>query len=293
MNVIEVAIVLCVTAVSCGLIGSMLVLKDQSMLADALSHSVLLGIVLGFFVSNSLDSPLLQIGACVFGVATVMWIDRLASEKKLTHDAATGIVFPFLFAVSIILISMFARNVHLDIDMVLMGEVIFVPFNRIEWGGMSFPVAFLKSGVVCFFNLLFVWIGYRRLGIVLFDETYADIAGIAVRKWKLVTMLLVSLTIVVSFDSVGSIAVICFMVAPSMTVMGWCKHYIQLLIGSVIVSIATACIGYAAALQLDVTVSGMCTVMALIVCLGSIFIRSVYQKKSRPEKDAKEKIKVP
>lgn len=106
----EVLLILMVIASSCGLLGSILVVKNQSMLADALSHSVLLGIVLGFFISHSLDSPLLIVGASLFGLLSVLAIDRLHS-RKIAHDAATGLVFsfflPWRFCLFLFLLAMF------------------------------------------------------------------------------------------------------------------------------------------------------------------------------------------
>ena len=84
----EVLLIMIVIAMSCSLIGNILVISNQSMVADALSHSVLLGIVLGFFLTQDLNSPLLLIGASVFGVLTIVVIEAIHSQK-IAQDAAT------------------------------------------------------------------------------------------------------------------------------------------------------------------------------------------------------------
>ncbi len=264
----EVWLVLVLVSISCSFIGSLLVLQNQSMLADALSHSVLLGIVLGFFLSNSLSSPLLMIGATCFGVLSVLAIDFLHTQK-IHHDAATGLVFSFFFAVAVILISMFARNVHLDVDIVLMGEVIFAPLNRMELFGVSVPVSVVKSSVTVALNLGFFLLFYQRIKLYIFDKTQAKLAGLSVRSLQLIILVLVSLTTVLSFDAIGSMTVIVFLVAPAMIVLPWTKNFLQFLWIGQIVGICTATLGYFVGNHFDLTLSGTCaTVSLLIFCLS-------------------------
>ena len=126
---IEVFLVLLVTALSASLLGVFLVLNKQVMTTDALSHTILLGIVLAFFITDELRSPLLIIGAAAVGLITVYLIEFVTRSGLIKHDAATGIVFTGLFAAAVILVSRYADDVHLDIDVVLMGQVLFAPLN--------------------------------------------------------------------------------------------------------------------------------------------------------------------
>ncbi|MGT2910123.1 metal ABC transporter permease [Streptococcus cameli] len=264
---LEVLIILLLVSASCSLIGSVLVLKDQAMIADALSHSVLLGIVLGFFISHSLDSPFLMVGAALFGVLTVWLIDFLHTSK-VQHDAATGIVYSFLFSVAVILISVFARNVHLDLDMVLMGEVLFAPLNRMDIGGFSLPISMVKSAVMLVINVVFFSLVYHRLKLYLFDETQLRLSGKSYRLISFVTLLLVSMTTVFSFDAIGSMTVIVFLVAPSMGALLWSRHFWDFLLYAQIIGAINVFIGYQLAWQFDLTMSGTCAVVSLLTyCL--------------------------
>ncbi|MBY5034202.1 metal ABC transporter permease [Streptococcus gallolyticus] len=269
----EVLLILVLVSASCGLIGSLLVLQNQSMLADALSHSVLLGIVLGFFISNSLDSPLLVLGATVFGVLSVLSIDFLHSQK-VHHDAATGLVFSFFFALAVILISLFARNVHLDVDMVLMGEVIFAPLHRMDLLVLSLPVAAVKSSVTLLINLAFFLLFYQPLKLYLFDKRQAKLAGLATTRLRLTTLLLVSLTTVLAFDAVGSMTVIVFLVAPAMIALPWSRHFGQFLVLGQAIGLATTSLGFLLGQSLDLTMSGTCATVSLLVFCASIFLKN-------------------
>ncbi|MGV3089027.1 metal ABC transporter permease [Streptococcus suis] len=270
---LEVLLILLSVGSSCGLIGSVLVVRNQAMLADALSHSVLLGIVLGFFVSHNLDSPLLLFGAAFFGLLTVLAIEGLHT-RKLAQDAATGLLFTFFFALAVILISLFARNVHLDLDMVLMGEVLFAPLNRLDLFGLSLPLAFVKSVGLLLVLLVFFFLNFQALKLYLLDKEQARLQGIATRRLEWSLLFLVSLTTVFSFDAVGSMAVIVFLVAPGMAALPWSRHFFQFLVLGQYCAILMICLGFGLASWLDLTMSGICSVMGLLTVCVSFFLKN-------------------
>ncbi|HEM6219594.1 TPA: metal ABC transporter permease [Streptococcus suis] len=270
---LEVLLILLAVGSSCGLIGSVLVVRNQAMLADALSHSVLLGIVLGFFVSHSLDSPLLLLGAAVFGLLTVLAIEGLDS-RKLAQDAATGLLFTFFFALAVILISLFARNVHLDLDMVLMGEVLFAPLNRLDFLGLSLPLALVKSVGLLLVLSVFFFLNFQALTLYLLDKEQAKLQGIATKRLELGLIFLVSLTTVSSFEAVGSMAVIVFLLAPSMAALPWSKHFCQFLVLGQCCAILMIVLGFGLASWLDLTMSGTCSVMGLLTVCVSFFLKN-------------------
>lgn len=271
---LEVLLILLVIASSCGLLGSILVVKNQSMLADALSHSVLLGIVLGFFISHSLDSPFLVLGASLFGVFSVLAIDRLHSQK-VAYDAATGLVFSCFFALAVILISIFARNVHLDMDIVLQGEVLFAPLHRLTILGWSLPVSLVKSFAIWLVVLAFFFWGYHRLRVYLFDVEHARLSGLQPLVLEGIILVLVSLTTVLSFEAIGSMTAIVFLVAPGMAVLSWSRSFGQLLIFGQFVACLTVSLGFVLASQFDLTMSGTCAVVSLVIVCCSVLLKSM------------------
>ena len=159
----ESLFVLVATAMACAILSPFLVLRKLSMVSDAISHSVLLGIVIAFFIVKDVGSPFLIAGAALFGVITVFVVEFLSGTGLVKNDDAVGIVFPMFFALAVVLITKFARNVHLDTDVVLMGEVIIAPLNRVEFIGMSLPKALVQMGILLLINLLFVIIFFRFL----------------------------------------------------------------------------------------------------------------------------------
>src|SRR5690554_7794269 len=100
------------------------------MISDAISHSILPELVVGFFITQDLNSPLLILFAALTGVLTVVLVEKIQQTKLVKEDTAIGLVFPVLFSIGVIMIAKYANDVHLDVDAVLLGELAFAPFDR-------------------------------------------------------------------------------------------------------------------------------------------------------------------
>lgn len=117
-------------AISGALLGTFLLLRGMALTSDAISHTVLLGIVIAFMIMTSWlklepdsSSPWLIIGAAGAGLVTVVLTELIYRSGLVRQDAALGLAFPLLFAVSIILVSRFVDDVHMDEDAVMVGEI--------------------------------------------------------------------------------------------------------------------------------------------------------------------------
>jgi manganese/zinc/iron transport system permease protein len=117
-------------AISGALLGTFLLLRGMSLTSDAISHTVLLGIVVAFMVLTQLlgqepdlSSPWLIIGAAAAGVATVVLTEAIYRSGLVKQDAALGLAFPLMFAIAVILVSRFVQDVHMDEDAVMIGEI--------------------------------------------------------------------------------------------------------------------------------------------------------------------------
>ncbi|AMB93764.1 metal ABC transporter permease [Aerococcus sanguinicola] len=254
--------VLIVTAVACALIGAFLVLRQLSMVSDAISHSVLLGIVLAFFITGDLRSPLLIVGAASFGLLMVWLTELLAQSPYIKGDDAVGIIYPFFFALAVILITRYAGNVHLDTDMVLMGEVILAPLNTISVFNFEMPKALFEMGILIVLNLAFIVIFFKELKITTFDKQFAHIAGFSAGILSYSLMALCSLTTVVAFDAVGAILVVSFLIAPGASAYLIAKDLKVMLALSAGYGVMNAVLGYVLSLYFNVSMSGMTATVA-------------------------------
>ena len=129
-----------------GMVGTILVLRKMSMTADAISHSVVLGMIIGYLVVQEMNGLWMFIGAIIVGVMTTVLIQTL-EKYAVQKDAAIGIVFTGLFALGILLISIYADNVHLDLEHVLMGEIVYIPFETYNIGIVELPKALVHLSI--------------------------------------------------------------------------------------------------------------------------------------------------
>ena len=263
----ESLFVLVATAMACAILSPFLVLRKLSMVSDAISHSVLLGIVIAFFIVKDVGSPFLIAGAALFGVITVFVVEFLSGTGLVKNDDAVGIVFPMFFALAVVLITKFARNVHLDTDVVLMGEVIIAPLNRVEFIGMSLPKALVQMGILLLINLLFVIIFFKELKVTTFDRGFATLAGFSSAALFYALMTLSSFTAVTAFDAVGAILVVSFLITPGAAAYLISKDLKVMIAISVGYAVINSIIGYVFSLLMNVSMSGMTAAAAGVTFL--------------------------
>ena len=220
-------------AAACGLTGVYLILRRMALVGDAISHSVLPGLAIAFLAgslagggavaggeSHDLRNPTLMfIGALAAGVVTTLLIELIHKKSRVKQDAAIGITFSSLFAIGVILISVFADKVDLDADCVLYGEVGLVashPF--VELGGTElapWPVARMALVFLATGGLVLAF--YKELLVSSFDSGLAASLGIKPGLMHYALMCWLSVVVVSAFEAVGAILVIAMLILPGAT----------------------------------------------------------------------------
>lgn len=270
---LEIQMIAIIVAVACSLPGVFLVLRKMSMMSDAITHTILLGIVIAFFITPSFTSPLLIIGATLMGVFTVVLTETLNNTRLVSEDSAIGVVFPLLFSIAIIIISRYAGSIHLDTDAVLLGELAYAPFNRLYLFGMDLgPKSIYSMGTILVLNLSFVLLFFKELKIATFDPSLSAILGFSPGIIHYGLMTLVSVTTVGAFESVGSILVIAFMIGPPITAYLITDNLKRMIFLSALIGAINAIIGYQVAALLDISIAGtMAVVIGIIFLLVFVF----------------------
>jgi manganese/zinc/iron transport system permease protein len=268
----EIQWIAAVTAAACALPGVFLVLRRMALMSDAISHAILLGIVLAFFVTENIASPLLIAAAAATGVLTVSLVEALHRTRRVKEDAAIGLVFPALFSMGVILISRFAGNVHLDVDAVLLGELAFAPFNRLVVGGVDLGprTLWVMIGILAL-NVAFILAFYKELKLTTFDAALAGALGFAPAVVHYAFMTLVSVTAVGAFDAVGSVLVVALMIAPPSAAYLLTDRLPRMIGLSVAIGVASALAGYWMSYLLDVSIAGSMATMTG-VAFGLVFL---------------------
>lgn len=266
---LEILLVAMLTAAACALPGAFLVLRRLSLVSDAISHAVLPGIVLGFFLTENLQHPLLLVLAGASGLLTVYLIELLEKTGRLREDTAIGLVFPALFSVGVLLIARFAGQVHLDTDAVLLGELAFVPFDRLIWRGIDLgPRALWTMAGLLLINALLIRLLYKELVLTTFDAATAAVLGFRPVLLHYLLMGLVAVTVVAAFHAVGAILVIALMIGPPAAALLLARRMPTYLLGSLLFGVLSAVPGYGMARLLDVSIAGsMATMVGVLFCL--------------------------
>lgn len=264
---LELMLIAAVAGVACALPGVFLVLRRMAMLTDAISHTVLLGIVLAYFLVRSLHSPLLMVGATVMGVVTVSLVELLHRTGRVKEDAAIGLVFPVLFSSAVLLISVYFSGTHLDTHAVLKGALELAPFDRFVVAGRDLgPQSLYVMLGILLLNAAFIAVFYKELKLATFDPALAAAFGFAPAWLHYALMTLVSLTVVGAFDVAGSILVVGLMVVPAATAYLLTDRLAWLLWLSGAIGAVGAVIGCWLALRLDASIAG-----TMATVLGGIF----------------------
>ncbi len=215
---IEIQLIASLVAIACAIPGTFLVLRKMALITDAISHSILPGIVIGFFITHDLSSPLLIILAAASGVLTVVLVEFIQKTGLVKEDTAIGLVFPALFSIGIILIAQNANDVHLDVDAVLLGELAFAPFDRLYIRGTDVgPKSLWIIGCIVVITLGLLFTFFKELKISTFDTGLAAALGLSPVIMHYGLMTVASITTVGAFDAVGAILVIALMIAPAAT----------------------------------------------------------------------------
>ncbi len=241
---LQLIITAVITAISCCIPGTFLILRGTSLISDAISHAIFLGIVLSFFIFKQFYTPVLFLGAIFTALATIWLIEKMIATKRLNPDAVIGIIFPFLFSIATILINLYAQNIHLDIDAVLLGELAFSPFYQILWNDtMIGSYSLWTMATILIVNFITLWILYRKLVISTFDPDFAQASGYNVHKIHWLLMTLTCITILASFEAIGAILIIAFIIIPPATAYLITHKMSHMLLIGILISILGTILG--------------------------------------------------
>lgn len=250
-------------AASCALVGTFLVLRKMSLMGDAISHAVLPGIAIAFLLTASRNTFPMLIGAGIFGVLTVYLTEELSKKGRIFHDASMGIVFTTLFAVGVIIISLFAGNVDLDQECILYGEIAYVPWDLwiLDSGTNMGPRPVWILGLVLMINIGFISFMYKELKTYSFSPQLAATLGLPVGLIHYGLMGSVSITTIASFESVGAILVVALLIVPPATAYLLTDRLHRLLLLAVLFGITSAVGGYYFALWINSSIAGAIAVV--------------------------------
>ncbi len=284
---------------SCGLLGSFLLLRRDSLLGDALSHAVLPGIIAGFAITGARAGLPMLLGALAAALLAVFLIGLVRRVARLESGAATGAVFTSFFALGLMLMEATgARSVDLDLDCVLFGQLESVVWLEAQgFASLLDPVAlaalprqlFLLAAVAVVLAGL-VALLWRPLHLLCFDPDYAAAIGLPARGLELALNLMVAAAAVAAFEAVGSILVVAMLVCPAAAIRLLTDSYRAQVLGGAALGAALGALGYALAGPLPaafgqnfaLNAAGVIGTLGGLAVAGAMVLRQLRNARPKP-----------
>lgn len=268
------ALVLIGVSLSCSLIGTFLVLRKMTMLANSLSHTLLLGIVLAYLFAGGEKESLqvsvmpLLLAALFMGFVTVFLTEWLTSSVKLQEDASIGLIFTTLFALGIVAVSVLTRSAHIGTESV-MGNV-----DALHPDDLKLVCWVLLA------NVLLVGLFFKEYKLVSFDPVLASALGFSVPLFNNLMMAQASFAIIGSFRSTGVLMVLAFLVLPPLTARLWTHHFGKMVALSLVIGAGVSLTSVALSRHiLSVEAIALSTAGLTVVMLTLVFALSVIFKR--------------
>lgn len=267
------------TSLACLIPGTFLILRGTSLISDAISNAIFLGIVTTFIATQTLQTWPMFIGALATSLITVWCIEKIIATNRIYPDAVIGLMFPFVFALSVILINVYASNIHLDIDAVLLGELAFTPLYQIMYHNTPIGSYALWTMIAALCaNILFLIMWYKKLLVTSFDTDFAQMIHYNPAKTYWFLMLCTCVTIFAAFETVGAILVIAFIIIPPATAQLITHTMKNLLIIAMLFAILGTLTGYLLAMVTATSIAGAISTMFGLQFLIVYTLQRVQQK---------------
>jgi manganese/zinc/iron transport system permease protein len=256
-------------SIACALVGCFLVLRKMSLMGDAISHAVLPGIIAAFLLAGTIKAMPIFLGAVVVGVLTALLTQIIHRYGRIESGASMGVVFTILFAIGVIMLEhTHAGSVHLDADCVLYGQM-----ESVLWlPGSHFPRQISTLAIVAMFNATVIIALFKEFRLAAFDPGLAPSQGISAGFMHYLLMTMTAITVIASFEAVGSILVVAMLIVPGVIAHLFTNRLGAMLIFAVIVSIIAAGGGYGAAVAVNANAAGMIGVtLGVLLAIATAF----------------------
>ena len=247
-------------SISCGIIGSLVVVKRIVFVSGGIAHATFGGIGLAYFLQYTMGWIWLEplIGAVLFAVGTALIMSVPLIKQRLREDSTIGVIWVVGMALGVLFINPVDRNIiqMQDPISILFGNILLVQFSDLL-------IMVLLVIVILIVSMLL----FKDLKILTFDEEFAQISGINVVILNLVLLVLVALTTVVLIKVVGVVLVIAMLTIPAAISGLFVQNLKHMMILAVIIGIGTSFLGSILSILFDLP-----TGSTIVVFMGILFI---------------------
>lgn len=238
----------------CGIMGCFIILRGMALMGDAISHAVLPGVVIAYFLGVSFF-----IGAVVTGVLTALSIGYIAQNSKIKDDTAIGIMFTATFALGVVLITL-RRGTGVCLWHILFGNVLAV--SRAD---------LMMTVIIGVIVLTCIFLFYKQLLLSTFDPTLAEAIGFPTKLIHYLLMLMLSLVTVASLQTVGIILVVAMLITPGATAYLLTNRLVEMLLLAVVFGVFSSIVGLYFSFIYDVATGASIVLAASVLFALSFF----------------------
>lgn len=257
---IIVALGTVILSAAAGVIGSISVIKGQSLIGDAIGHATFPGVVLAFMLFNVMETSVLVVGAVIFGIIAFQLIHMITGSSKVSLDSALALVLSSFFGLGMALKSYVQGNPNFSgtqgIDDFIFGQAAYM----------------LKSDVYLIIaasavSLILFFVYYQQLRIYTFDPVYARTVGISIKFMNVLVLLMTIMLIAVGLKAVGAVLIVNILIAPAVTGTLWSNKFINVLTIAAVTGGLSAFIGTYISTAFTGIATGPAIILALSVCV--------------------------
>lgn len=250
-----------VVAAACALVGTLLVVRRQSLLGDAIGHAVLPGIALAVLAGGRPGGIAVFAAAVASALVTVGLVQGLRSAAGLAEDAGAGVVFTSLFAAGVVIVTVWGSRIDLDASCVLYGILELVPFDTLRVGGVEVPRGLVSSGAVLVALVALAVPTWKLQVFTAFDPAAARAAGVPVTAVTVGLLAATAVATVSGLEVVGAVLVVALLVVPAATaeLLVHRLHHVALV--AVAVAVAGSVAGYLLAYRWNASAGGVIAVV--------------------------------
>ncbi|MCA0458495.1 MAG: metal ABC transporter permease [Chloroflexi bacterium] len=242
-----------VVGLVCAVLSCYMILKGWSLMGDAVSHSVMPGVVFSYILGIPFS-----IGAFVFGLISVILIGFVKRQTRLKEDAVIGLIFTAFFALGLIMISRTPSTV--DLTHILFGNVLGITNSDM-----------IQTVVIAAITMVAILALRKDLMLFCFDENHARAIGLNTTFLYYALLSLLALTIVAALQTVGIILVIAMLITPGAIAYLLTDRFNRMMIIASVVSVLSCLIGAYASYHLDASTGG-CIVVLQAIIFGFVFV---------------------
>lgn len=261
---IIVALGTVILSVASGVIGTVSVIKGQSLIGDAIGHATFPGVVLAFMLFNVMETYTLVIGAIILGVIAFQLIHTITDSSKITLDSALALVLSSFFGLGMALKSYIQGNPNFKgtqgIDDFIFGQAAYMLRSDVY--------LIIAASII---SLVLFFIFYPQLRIYIFDPIYARAIGVNNSLMNLLVLTMTIVLIAVGLKAVGAILIVNILIAPAVIGTLWSSKFSHVLIIAAITGGISAFIGT----YVSTAFVGIATGPAIILCLSAFVILSM------------------